>query len=109
MSAARCCAAAWRAVSSSCADGREPRTRSRRCWRAGCRPSLGFADLFGVKGRRWLADLELPLEERESVDAGLRQIAFLDAEIAAVDKLIARQALDWPEIRLCDDGVGRET
>jgi transposase len=59
----------------------------------------GFADLFGVKGRRWLADRELPLEERESVDAGLRQIAFLDAEIAAVDKLIARQALDWPEIR----------
>jgi len=59
----------------------------------------GFADLFGVTGRRWLADLELPLEERESVDAGLRQIAFLDAEIAAVDKLIARQALDWPEIR----------
>jgi transposase len=59
----------------------------------------GFADLFGVTGRRWLADLELPIEERESVDAGLRQIAFLDAEIAAVDRLIARQALDWPEIR----------
>ena len=59
----------------------------------------GFADLFGVKGRQWLAGLELPLEERESVDAGLRQIAFLDSEIAAVDTLIARQALDWPEIR----------
>src|SRR5665213_1125691 len=58
-----------------------------------------FADLFGVKGRQWLAGLKLPVEERESVDAGLRQIAFLDAEIAAVDKLIARQALDWPEIR----------
>jgi hypothetical protein len=29
------------------------------------------ADLFGVKGRHWLASLELPLEERESVDAGL--------------------------------------
>ncbi|HEY2437941.1 MAG TPA: hypothetical protein VGH93_12225, partial [Solirubrobacteraceae bacterium] len=28
------------------------------------------SDLFGVKGRRWLAGLELPLEERESVDAG---------------------------------------
>jgi len=27
--------------------------------------------------------LELPLEERESVDAGLRHIAFLDREIAA--------------------------
>ena len=58
-----------------------------------------FADLFGVKGRQWLAGLELPVEERESVDAGLRQIAFLDAEIAAVDRLIAQQALAWPEIR----------
>ncbi len=57
------------------------------------------SDLFGVKGRRWLAGLELPLEERESVDAGLRHIDFLDAEVAAVEKLIAQQALDWPEIR----------
>ncbi len=56
-------------------------------------------DLFGVKGREWLADLELPLEERESVDAGIRQIEFLDREIAAVEKLIAQQALSWPEIR----------
>ncbi len=59
----------------------------------------GFADLFGVTGRRWLADVELPVEERESVDAGLRQIAFLDLEIRAVEKLVAQQALGWPEIR----------
>jgi hypothetical protein len=59
----------------------------------------GFSDLFGVSGRRWLAEVELPLEERESVDAGLRQIVFLETEIKAVEKLIARQALDWPEIR----------
>ena len=57
------------------------------------------SDLFGVKGREWLADLELPVEERESVDAGLRHVAFMDAEIAAVDRLIAQQALSWPEIR----------
>jgi transposase len=57
------------------------------------------SDLFGVKGRRWLAGLELPLEERESVDAGIRHIEFLDAEIAAVERLIAQQAPDWPEIR----------
>jgi transposase len=57
------------------------------------------SDLFGVKGRQWLASLELPLEERESVDAGMRQIEFLDQEIAAVEKLIAQQALSWPEIR----------
>jgi transposase len=59
----------------------------------------GFADLFGVAGRRWLAEVALPVEERESVDAGLRQIVFLDAEIKAVEKLVAQQALGWPEIR----------
>ena len=57
------------------------------------------SDLFGVKGRQWLAGLELPLEERESVDAGIRHVEFLDAEIAAVERLIAQQALSWPEIR----------
>jgi transposase len=57
------------------------------------------SDLFGVKGRQWLAGLELALEERESVDAGIRHVEFLDAEIAAVERLIAKQALSWPEIR----------
>jgi transposase len=57
------------------------------------------SDLFGVKGRRWLASLEFPLEERESVDAGIRHIEFLDAEVAAVERLIAQQAPGWPEIR----------
>src|ERR671934_83315 len=57
------------------------------------------SDLFGIKGRRWLTGLELPVEERESVDAGVRHIEFLDAEIAAVERLIAQQALGWPEIR----------
>src|SRR4051812_18171451 len=57
------------------------------------------SDLFGVKGRRWLAALQLPVEERESVDAGVRHIEFLDGEIAAVERLIAQQALQWPEIR----------
>jgi transposase len=57
------------------------------------------SDLFGVQGRRWLAGLELPVEERESVDAGIRHVEFLDCEIAAVERLIAQQALQWPEIR----------
>jgi len=58
-----------------------------------------FADLFGVKGRRWLAELELPEEEREAVDSAMRQIEFLDSEIAAVERLIAAEALESPEIR----------
>ena len=32
------------------------------------------SDLFGVKGRQWLSTLELPSEERESVDAGIRHV-----------------------------------
>ena len=57
------------------------------------------SDLFGRKGRAWLAELELPLEERETVDACLRQVEFLDAEVEAVETLIAAQAIAWPEVR----------
>ena len=56
-------------------------------------------DLFGVKGRRWLSGLELPVEERESVDAALRHVDFLEHEIAQVEQLIAQQAVAWPEIQ----------
>lgn len=62
-------------------------------------PRPPCSDLFGVTGRQWLAELELPLEERESVDAAIRQVQFLDTEIAAAERLIAQQALGWPEIR----------
>jgi transposase len=58
-----------------------------------------ISDLFGLKGRAWLAELELPFEERESVDAGLRLITFLDGEIADVERQIAGQALEWREIK----------
>jgi hypothetical protein len=56
----------------------------------------GEQDVLAASG--W-PGLELPLEERESLAAGLRQIDFFDGEIAAVERLIARQALSWPEIR----------
>ena len=57
------------------------------------------SDLFGVKGRRWLADQQLTVCERETVDSGLRQVDFLDSEIAQVDQLIAADALGWPEVK----------
>jgi transposase len=55
------------------------------------------SDLFGVKGRSWLASLELPVEERESVRRD-PPLEFLDWEIRDVERLIAEQALAWPEI-----------
>jgi transposase len=58
-----------------------------------------FSDLFGVKGRRWLSELELPADERESVEAALRQIEFFEQEIEAVERLIATDALDSAEIQ----------
>jgi transposase len=58
-----------------------------------------FADLFGVRARQWLAELELPVEEAETVAACLRHVEFLDREIAAVDALIAKQALESEEVR----------
>jgi len=58
-----------------------------------------FSDLFGVKGRRWLGELELPVEEAETVASALRHIEFLDQEIAAVERLIAREALVWADAR----------
>ena len=57
------------------------------------------ADLFGREGRRWLEALELPADERETVDGALRQVDFLEREIAEVEALIARQALDCSEAR----------
>lgn len=57
-------------------------------------------DLFGVIGRRWLEDLMLPADERETLDSCLRTIAFLDSEIARFEQAIARYALGSPEIRL---------
>jgi transposase len=57
------------------------------------------ADLFGVKGRKWLRGLELPVEEAETVGSALRHVEFLDGEVAAVERLIAREALGSPEAR----------
>src|SRR5205823_1260309 len=55
-------------------------------------------DCFGKQGRAWLAALELPVDERLTLDGCLRQIDFLDTEIAALEAALATQALGSPEI-----------
>jgi len=57
------------------------------------------SDLFGVKGRRWLESIELPAEEQETVDGCLRQLDFCESEIAAIEKVVAAEALKSAEIR----------
>jgi transposase len=58
-----------------------------------------FSDVFGIKGREWLAELELAFEERETVDSAVRQIEFLTSEIATVERLIAKDAVQSAEIK----------
>ena len=55
-------------------------------------------DCFGKQGRAWLAELQLPIDERLTLDGCLRQVDFLDAEIRALEAALATQALDSPEI-----------
>jgi transposase len=55
-------------------------------------------DAFGKGGRRWLAELQLPTDERLTLDGCLRQIDFLEIEVDSLDREIARQALAWPEV-----------
>jgi transposase len=56
-------------------------------------------DLAGKKGRRFLDGLELPPDERNTVEGCLRQIDFLDHEIAEIDRALSEAALDSPEMR----------
>ena len=60
-----------------------------------------MTDVFGVKGRVWLADQcrLLPIDEQQTVDACLRQIDFLKREIELVDIEIAKQVLASEDIR----------
>jgi transposase len=98
MSGRVCCAGGWRGAGSWCVHARAPRTRSTPCscvgW-SGARRCLICSASRGA----WLRALELPLEEAETVAACLRHVEFLDSEIAAVEREIARQALESPELR----------
>jgi transposase len=58
-----------------------------------------MSDICGRKGRRWLAALQLPADEAETVACCLREVDFLDSEIALLERELASQALDSDEIR----------
>src|SRR5216110_132091 len=56
-------------------------------------PRCPAADLFGQKGRRWLAEQELAADERQAVEALLRQLDFHADELRLIDAALAQVAL----------------
>ena len=56
------------------------------------------SDLFGVKGRRWLAEQQLPPDEQATATALLRQLDFQGAELALIDGDLARIALGRDDV-----------
>jgi transposase len=68
-------------------------------------------DLFGQKGRCWLAGVELPAHEREQVESNLRLHDALDSELKLVDGQLAQRALADAEVRrlMTIPGVGPVT
>lgn len=62
-------------------------------------PRCPAADLFGRKGRAWLAEQALPDDERQAVQALLRQLDFYGEELRVIDAELGRVALDREEVR----------
>jgi transposase len=57
------------------------------------------SDPFSGKGQAWMLDQQLPVDERLTLEAGLRQLDFLGAELRQVDRLVAEQVLDDHAVR----------
>ena len=62
-------------------------------------PRCPAADLFGHKGRAWLAEQELPADERQAVEALLRQLDFHGQELAIIDAQLGQIALASDEVK----------
>jgi transposase len=67
-----------------------------------------FSDLFGKEGRVWLGEQELGTEEQETVAGCLRQIDFLDGEVAQIDQKLSGWASGSQDARrlMSIPGVG---
>jgi transposase len=61
-------------------------------------PTCPVSDLFGNAGRHWLAQQALPVDERRSVDALIRQLDFHGDELKIVDRDLAIEALEDPVV-----------
>jgi transposase len=62
-------------------------------------PRPPVADLFGIKGRCWLANQPLPPDEAVAVEALLRQLDFHARELRIIDASLGQAALGSQEIK----------
>jgi transposase len=58
-----------------------------------------MTDVFGKQGRQWLAALQLPADESQTLEGCLREVDFLDSEVGLIESELAREALSSPQIR----------
>ena len=56
-------------------------------------PRCTATDLFGKKGRRWLAEQPLPLDERIAVEQRLRELDRLGEDLAVIDRALGEAVL----------------
>ncbi len=70
-----------------------------------------YTDLFGKAGLPWLAQQELPADERAVVDGTQRLLTSLETEIEALDRPLAEHALGDPRVQhlVTIPGVGLVT
>jgi transposase len=61
-------------------------------------PRCPAADLFGIKGRKWLSAQDLPADELAAAAALLRQLDFHAQELALIDRDLGQAALARPEV-----------
>jgi transposase len=62
-------------------------------------PSCPATDLFGRKGRAWLAEQPLPEDERLAIERHLREIDRLGEDLKVIERDLARQALASTEAK----------
>jgi len=62
-------------------------------------PQCPAADLFGRKGRAWLAQQPLPMDERLAVEQRLRELDRLDEDLSAIDKLLCESVLQDVQLK----------
>jgi transposase len=62
-------------------------------------PRCPASDLFGCKGRVWLGEQPLPLDERQSIQRYLRDLDRLNEDICELDTVLAAHAINNPQVQ----------